>query len=558
MNSVQTNIMNAAPSPNPAPKANAAEAVRPVAKAGRTIDRGTRDASFDKTLARLKSMKQETAEATMREEADPLAASLAASQQQAKAAKDAAGAENPATEPVEALTETTRTEAEILPLAAKASTGGQNPEAEAMAKLLQDSMAENAALVPEVPTGKAVADGFVSMAQDEPADAAKNDAANTAKAEVQPQKPLGMIEALLPMDGGKPAANLLNALAGKSSLQQMQQPLAMAPTQAELPKAATQQMAALPDELLRTLAAPAAETQAAVLAEAQAPSELRQADAKLPAGTTQAAAQSVAAAFEGKVLQVQGAGQSAKGQTGDAPANPFLQQPMPESKAETPLAVQPILAPAEELQTAAVKPQGTDAFLEAAAKPLETGAQKETMPQVNPGVTFQHTLAEAMPAETAAQAAAPDYEVPRQIVDQARLLRLPEQTEMVIRLKPEHLGELTLKVSVTPNGAVNASFHTDNAAVRTIIETSMLQLKQELQAQGLKVDNVGVYAGLSDSSLMNGQQDANAFYAQQGQQGSRHGKDVQQALASFEEEQTAAAPTSRTGIVAPDGVDYRI
>ena len=234
----------------------------------------------------------------------------------------------------------------------------------------------------------------------------------------------------------------------------------------------------------------------------------------------------------------------------NALANPFARQPVIEAEAKADSAVQTVLTQA--------KPQGAEAFLEAAAKPLETRAQAETTPQVNPGVTFQHALAEAAPMEAPAQAAAPDYEVPRQIVDQARLLRLPEQTEMVIRLKPEHLGELTLKVSVAANGAVNASFHTDNAAVRTIIETSMIQLKQELQAQGLKVDNVGVYAGLSDSSLMNGQQDANAFYAQQGRQGSSHGKDVQQALASFEEEQAAADVSSRIGVIASDGVDYRI
>ena len=128
---------------------------------------------------------------------------------------------------------------------------------------------------------------------------------------------------------------------------------------------------------------------------------------------------------------------------------------------------------------------------------------------------------------------------------------------MVIRLKPEHLGELTLKVSVAASGTVNAAFHTDNASVRAIIETSMIQLKHELQAQGLKVDNVGVYAGLGDSSLMN-QQDANAHYAQHGGQGSSRGHDARQALASFEEEQQALAASAQQGVLAQDGVDYRI
>lgn len=198
-------------------------------------------------------------------------------------------------------------------------------------------------------------------------------------------------------------------------------------------------------------------------------------------------------------------------------------------------------------------------FTDAAQTPRMS--QENIVPQVHPGVTFQATLDEAAAAEpTTPMMPQKDYEVVRQIVEQARLLRMPEQTEMVIRLKPEHLGELTLKVSVAASGAVNAAFHTDNAAVRAIIETSMIQLKQELQAQGLKVDNVGVYAGLNDSSLMNGQQqDANAYYAQQGNERSSQGRDAQQALASFEEEQqTLVVAGERSGILAQDGVDYRI
>ena len=179
--------------------------------------------------------------------------------------------------------------------------------------------------------------------------------------------------------------------------------------------------------------------------------------------------------------------------------------------------------------------------------------------QANPAVSFQTTLQEAAEVQPTAPAAPQkDYEVAKQIVEQARLLRMPEQTEMVIRLKPEHLGELTLKVSVAAGGAVNATFHTDNASVRAIIETSMIQLRHELQAQGLKVDNVGVYAGLGDNSLMDGQQDANARYAQHSSQGSSQGRDAQQALASFEEEQQALAANAQQGVLAQDGVDYRV
>lgn len=94
--------------------------------------------------------------------------------------------------------------------------------------------------------------------------------------------------------------------------------------------------------------------------------------------------------------------------------------------------------------------------------------------------------------------APPDlYNVLPQIVDHARLIKTPERSEMVIQLKPEHLGELTLRVSVD-GGTVNASFHSNNAEVRSIIESSLVQLRQDMAGQGLKVDNVGVYAGLGN------------------------------------------------------------
>jgi flagellar hook-length control protein FliK len=131
----------------------------------------------------------------------------------------------------------------------------------------------------------------------------------------------------------------------------------------------------------------------------------------------------------------------------------------------------------------------------------QTGAQ-QTQPtgagMIPQGMSFAETMNAAAPAEAApVQQAQDPYNVVRQIVDQARLIRSDANTEMVIRLNPEHLGELTLRVAVTAGGAVNATFHTENAQVRGLLESSMIQLKQELQQQGLKVNNVDVQSGLS-------------------------------------------------------------
>jgi flagellar hook-length control protein FliK len=117
----------------------------------------------------------------------------------------------------------------------------------------------------------------------------------------------------------------------------------------------------------------------------------------------------------------------------------------------------------------------------AAPVPSQAASQQSAIPAAGFQQLMQDVAdVEAVQTPQAAPETQSDYEVPRQIVEQARLIRSGGDTEMVIHLKPEHLGDLTLKISVTESGAVNASFHSDNAQVRTIIENSLVQLKQEL------------------------------------------------------------------------------
>ena len=151
-----------------------------------------------------------------------------------------------------------------------------------------------------------------------------------------------------------------------------------------------------------------------------------------------------------------------------------------------------------------------------------------------------------------------DFNVPRQIIDQARLLRRGADTQMVIKLNPEHLGELTLKVSVSANGAVNASFHSDNAQVRAIIENTLVQLKQELNNQGLKVDNVDVYAGLGDGQLPQGE-GQQAWQQNQGHGSSAAGNAANiGGVEEYGEETAATVAAAAESQETAEGVDYRI
>ncbi len=154
----------------------------------------------------------------------------------------------------------------------------------------------------------------------------------------------------------------------------------------------------------------------------------------------------------------------------------------------------------------------------------------------------------AAPAAAQQPAGTDPYDVAGQIVDHARLITRADNSEMVIKLKPEHLGELTLKIAVE-NGAVSATFHTSNAEVRSAIEASLPQLRQDMANQGLKVDNVGVYASL-DQFFANDQRHA----PQQQQLPTTRRRTGDEVFAA--EAITAVAPQAT--LTASGGIDYRV
>ena len=149
--------------------------------------------------------------------------------------------------------------------------------------------------------------------------------------------------------------------------------------------------------------------------------------------------------------------------------------------------------------------------------------------------------------QVAPQPMSEPYNITSQIVDQTRLIAKNQNTEMIIQLKPEHLGELTFKVSIE-KGIVSASFHSNNAEVRSIIESSLAQLKQDLSNQGLKIDNVGVYAGLGQF-FSNGQQSGGN---QQPAVKVQNKKNEEEFLNLFEVNESADRALDASG------VDYRV
>ncbi|HHW30451.1 MAG TPA: flagellar hook-length control protein FliK [Clostridiaceae bacterium] len=82
----------------------------------------------------------------------------------------------------------------------------------------------------------------------------------------------------------------------------------------------------------------------------------------------------------------------------------------------------------------------------------------------------------------------------KQVIDKAKVFIDGEKSEMVIELKPESLGKLSLKV-VSEKGMVEANFVAENTQVKEILETNMNLLKDVLEKQGLVVQNFSVSVG---------------------------------------------------------------
>ncbi|MCR5175907.1 MAG: flagellar hook-length control protein FliK [Anaerovibrio sp.] len=198
-------------------------------------------------------------------------------------------------------------------------------------------------------------------------------------------------------------------------------------------------------------------------------------------------------------------------------------------------------------------------------EPVAFNQQIDSAQMANPSVAGNIVLENNAQVESPQAVNQPraDYNINEQIVQQARLLRTAENTEMVIKLNPRHLGDLTLKVAVNSNGGVTATFHTDNVQVRALLETSMIQLQKDLNEQGIKVDSVEVQTGLADGQLPEGQ--SQGYYQQQEQQKIRTQKID---LKDFEDdvESLAAEPVNNAvevirdseGNKISDGVDYTV
>lgn len=83
-------------------------------------------------------------------------------------------------------------------------------------------------------------------------------------------------------------------------------------------------------------------------------------------------------------------------------------------------------------------------------------------------------------------------DVLNQMTESIRVEVTPETSEINLRLHPESLGSVTVKVSQNHEGVMRAQFTTQNESVKAIVESQAIVLKEALESKGVKVEAVEV------------------------------------------------------------------
>ncbi len=108
----------------------------------------------------------------------------------------------------------------------------------------------------------------------------------------------------------------------------------------------------------------------------------------------------------------------------------------------------------------------------------------------NPAANTQMQAERMMEAESPLPIASPQ-EIMDQIMDYMKVSVKPELTDLQMQLHPESLGNLHIHIS-SREGVLTAQFTAQNETVRAVLESQMMELRQNLEEQGIKVEAVEV------------------------------------------------------------------
>ena len=122
---------------------------------------------------------------------------------------------------------------------------------------------------------------------------------------------------------------------------------------------------------------------------------------------------------------------------------------------------------------------------------------KEQGPKDGPMNFVQNLLNKAVEAmneasETVSYSSFDVRNVLDQITEAIKVDVSPETSEINLRLHPESLGTVSVKVSANNEGVLTAKFTAQNESVKAIIESQAIVLKETLEAKGVTVEAVEV------------------------------------------------------------------
>jgi flagellar hook-length control protein FliK len=118
-------------------------------------------------------------------------------------------------------------------------------------------------------------------------------------------------------------------------------------------------------------------------------------------------------------------------------------------------------------------------------------------------------------------------EVTSQILEAIRINIKPDQTSMELQLNPENLGRINLTV-VSKDGILTAKFVTGTETAKEAIESQLQVFKENLNNQGLKVENVEVTVSYSAFDRKNQEFSDGSGKEEQNKQKNKLFKDISQ------------------------------
>jgi flagellar hook-length control protein FliK len=116
-------------------------------------------------------------------------------------------------------------------------------------------------------------------------------------------------------------------------------------------------------------------------------------------------------------------------------------------------------------------------------------------------------VGKAIPTNSARPAVSPE-ELMEQIVKKVELVSKQANSEMRIQLKPEFLGKMVIQI-IVEDGVITARFTTESQQVKQVLEANMNTLKQNLEANGLRVEKTEVNVQLDNGGNFNNNSEGN-------------------------------------------------